>query len=126
MRLLAWTAAAVCVRALQVDDAPPPGELRAARLDFSKDDPLPPTQQQFLDEARTSARSQLARAITYKDLEFHIDHQGYRPLHLAAQQGEAGAGGGQRHGPQEEEQDIAQDEQRGRQERRRWCRGVGP
>ena len=87
MRLLAWAAAAVCVRALQVDDAPP----RLHELDFTKDDPLPPTQQKFLDGARTSARSQLARAINYKDLEFHIDHQGYRPLHLAAQQGEADA-----------------------------------
>ena len=138
MRLLVWAAAAVCVRALQVDDAPPFGDLspeaqlrelratlsdedralmeaalegakamgdelfgppprrtaaatQAIQLDFSKDDPLPPTQQKYLDEAIIDSRIHFARAINYKDLEFHIDHQGYRPLHLAAQQGEAGA-----------------------------------
>ena len=138
MRLLVWAAAAVCVRALQVDDAPPFGDLspeaqlrelratlsdenralmeaalegakamtddlfgppprrtaaatQAIQLDFSKDDPLPPIQQKYLDDAIIDSRIHFARAITNKDLEFHIDHQGYRPLHLAAQQGETDA-----------------------------------
>ena len=56
--------------------------------DLNEDDPLSPNEQKLLEEQDAFATSLLARAIKRNDLEYLIDDEGYRPLHLAAQHGD--------------------------------------